>query len=116
MASVHALVEDDTPCCGRRHVAAAPGAARDPCLLVLLWCAALHPWGVRAASVPLWGERSEGAAVRAGGGTQARVVAPSGLLGSHVVLLAWRAPGPLGTGVAGGLRHLPGSPGTQGWP
>ena len=45
MASVHILVEDDSPCCGRRLAAAAPGAARVPCLLVLLWRAALHSLG-----------------------------------------------------------------------
>ena len=69
MASVHTLVEDDSPCCGRRRAAEAPGAARVPCLLVPLWRAALHPWGVTAASVPPRGERAEGASVRAGRGT-----------------------------------------------
>ena len=34
MASVHALVEDDPPCSGRRRAAAAPGAATVSCLLV----------------------------------------------------------------------------------
>ena len=65
MASVPTLVEDDSPCCGRRRGAAAQGAARVPCLLVPLWRAALHLWGVRAASVPPRGEWLEGASVRA---------------------------------------------------
>ena len=68
MASVHVLVEDDPPCCGRWRAAVAPGAARVPCLLVPLWRVTLHPWGVRGVSVPPQGERSEGASVRAGGG------------------------------------------------
>ena len=43
MAPVRILVEDDSPCCGRRPAAPAPGAARVPCLLVRLRLAALHP-------------------------------------------------------------------------
>ena len=51
MASVHILVEDDSLCCGRRRAAAAPRWVRVPCFLVPFWRAALHPWGMRAASV-----------------------------------------------------------------
>ena len=69
MAFVQTLVEDDSPCCGRQHAAAAPGSARVPFLLVPVPRAALHPWGMRAASVPPRGEWSEGASVCAGGGT-----------------------------------------------
>ena len=49
------------------------------------WCSyavPLHPWGVRTALVPPRGERSEGASVRARGGTHPRwwpLVASSGV-------------------------------------
>ena len=49
-------------------------------------------------------------------GKPPRVVAPCGVLGSYGVAPACRAPGPLGTVVAGGLRTVPGTLGTQGWP
>ena len=68
MASVHTLVEDASPCCGKRRAAAASGAARVPCLLVPSWRASPHAWGVRAALVPPRGERSEGASLWVGGG------------------------------------------------
>ena len=54
---------------GAWRAAAAPGSVRVPCFLVTFWHAALHPWGMRAASVPSRREWSEGASVCAGGGT-----------------------------------------------
>ena len=49
-------------------------------------------------------------------GNPSRVVAPVGVPGSYGAPPAWEAPGRLGTAAAGGLRHVLGSPATQGLP
>ena len=49
-------------------------------------------------------------------GNPSRVVAPVGVPGSYGAPPAWEAPGRLGTAAAGGLRCVPGSPVTQGFP
>ena len=54
---------------GDRRAAVVPGSVRVPCFLVRVWRAALHPWGMRATSVPPRGEWLEGASVCAAGGT-----------------------------------------------
>ena len=94
MGYVRILGEDDSPCCGGRRAAAASGSVRVPCFLVLLWRAALHPWGMRAASVPLRGEWPEGASVCVGGGTDTEWSHPV----ASWVVTACRLPG--------GLRDL----------
>ena len=69
MVPVLILIEDDWSRCGVRRAAAATGSARVPRLLALLRRVALHPPGVGTARAPLWGERPQGAAVCARGGT-----------------------------------------------
>ena len=67
-ASVRTLVEGDSLCCGGWCAAVAPGSVRVPCSLVQVWRPALHPWGMRAASVPPRCEWLEEASVCARGG------------------------------------------------
>ena len=93
-ASVCTLVEEYSPCCGTWLAAAASGSVRVPCFLVPVWCPALHPRGMRAASVPARCEWSEGASMCAGGGTNTGwwpLVASRGVM---ACCLPW------------GLRHL----------
>ena len=89
MASFHILVEDDSLCCGGGRAAAVRGAARVCCLLVPLWRIALHPRGVRTALAPPHGERSEGASVRARGGTHPGSWPLVGSLGVTACCLPW---------------------------
>ena len=66
---VHILIEDDLSRCRGRRAAAATASARVPRFLALLQRVALHPRGVKTARAPPWGERPQGAAVCARGGT-----------------------------------------------
>ena len=87
---VHILMEDDSPRRGRRRAAAATGSARVPCLLALFRRAALHPQGVGTARAPLWGERLQGAAVCARGGTPPGWWTPRAFRGVSACRLPWR--------------------------
>ena len=73
---VHILIEDDSSRCGGRRAAAVTGSARVPRLLALLRRVALHPRGVGTAWAPPWGERPQGAAVCARGGTPTGWLSP----------------------------------------
>ena len=116
MVPVRILMEDDSPCRGRRCAAAAAGVATVPCLLALFWRAALPLMRCRDYLGPSVGRRVAGGFSTCQRGNPFRLSAPVGVHGSYGAPPAWEFPGRPGTAAAGGLRRALVSPGTQGCP